>query len=74
MSEAIKHISPCSGWNYVHKDGESGKLSIHPVAAWALLESGDVIGLISMDEKHTDRPARLIQPPSGGGYYVPSES
>ncbi|MCS3471944.1 hypothetical protein ACCD10_14430 [Pseudomonas sp. Pseusp122] len=71
---SIKQISPCTGWNYVHKDCDSGKLSIHPVAAWALLESGEVIGMISIDEKQVGRPARLSQPPAGGGYYVPSES
>lgn len=71
--DTIKQISPCSGWNFIHKDGDSGKLSIHHVAVWALLASGDVVGLISVDEKLTDKPPRLTQPPPGG-YYVPSES
>jgi hypothetical protein len=77
MTATIMQITPCSGWNYIHKDGDSGKLYIHPVAAWALLENGDVVGLVPGDMKDSTTPgktARLVQPPAVGGYYAPMES
>jgi len=77
MTAKIMQITPCSGWNYIHKDGHSGKLYIHPVAAWALLESGEVVGLVPGDMKDASIPgktAQLIHPPAVGGYYAPVES
>jgi hypothetical protein len=77
VTAKIMQITPCSGWNFIHKDGHSGKLYIHPVAAWALLESGEVVGMISGDTKEPMTPgktATLIQPPAVGGYYAPVES
>lgn len=77
MTAKIMQISPCSGWNYIHKDGNSGKLYIHPVAAWALLENGEVVGLVPGDMKDSSTPgktAQLVQPPAVGGYYAPMET
>jgi hypothetical protein len=77
MTAKILQISPCSGWNYIHKDGNSGKLYIHPVAAWALLENGEVVGLVPGDMKDSSTPgktAQLVQPPAVGGYYAPMET
>lgn len=77
MTAKIMQITPCSGWNYIHQDDHSGKLYIHPVAAWALLETGDVIGLVPGAIKDSSTPgktAQLVQPPAVGGYYAPTEN
>jgi hypothetical protein len=76
VTEKISQITPCSGWNYIHKDSDTGKLYIHPVAAWALLENGEVVGLVSGNTKDSSTPgkvASLVQPPPVGGYYALAE-
>jgi len=69
-----QQIIPCSGWNYTHPNPqEGGKEVVLPVAAWALLASGEVIGLIAVDggPKTDGGIARLVQPPPVGGCYKP---
>lgn len=65
----IVQISPCDGWVFRHPN-EHRADSIYPVAAWALLSSGVVIGLIpvSTAKDNHDR-ARLVFPPPLGGTY-----
>jgi hypothetical protein len=73
-----RQIIPCSGWNYTHPNPQQGGAEvIHPVAAWALLESGEVIGLLAIQDsergpKTTDGIARLVAPPPVGGSYKPA--
>ncbi|WP_183116477.1 hypothetical protein [Gluconacetobacter diazotrophicus] len=65
----IVQIIPCSDWNFRHQnDGQAD--SVYPVAAWALLQNGGVIGLIPARGAVTERNiARLVPPPPLGGSY-----
>lgn len=68
----IKSIAPYSGWYYAAKDGNTSV--VFKVAAWALLDTDEVIGMISASGAATsDNVARLVIPPSIKGHYVPEE-
>lgn len=67
----IKSIVPCSGWYYTAKGSREEDI-VFEVAAWALAEGGDVIGLIVVSDAVTSyNVARLVMPPRIGGTYVP---
>ena len=69
MSRSFKNIIPCSGWFFEETDTGIA----FPVAVWAQLENGEVIGLISVNMKEavtSDNVARLVTPPPVGGHYV----
>jgi hypothetical protein len=65
----IIQITPCDGWVFRHiNEGRSD--SVHPVAAWALLSTGVVVGLIPVsDAKDEGGRAQLVFPPPIGGTY-----
>ncbi|MGF6444413.1 hypothetical protein [Paraburkholderia youngii] len=66
----IKNFSACDGWYFVERDSKL----IFKVAGWALLESGDVVGMISPTGARTgDGVPRLTTPPGVAGQYVPAE-
>lgn len=71
----IVQISPCDGWVFRHQNDHQ-KDSIYPVAAWALLRSGRVVGLIpaSTSKDERDRAALVLPPPLGGTYERLSKS
>lgn len=66
-----QQIIPCSGWCYTSGDWSNGKLHVWNVAAWALMDDGNVIGLISTTTiARTERNvACLMSPPPIGGHY-----
>lgn len=69
----IIQISPCSGWVFRHHN-ECRPDSVYPVAAWALLSSGVVVGLIPVsDAKDNHGRAKLVFPPPIGGTYERDE-
>lgn len=63
----IAQISPCSGW--VHVSGVDGDINIHHVASWALLDGGEVVGLVPVSGGGRAQPnAQLVPAPAGGRY------
>lgn len=63
----ILQISPSAGW--VHVSGADGDINIHRVASWALLDSGEVVGLVPVSAADSDQPiAKLVAAPDGGRY------
>lgn len=63
----ILQISPCTGW--VHVSGVDGDLNIHRVGSWALLDNGDVVGLVPVSATGRGQPhAKLVPAPNGGRY------
>jgi hypothetical protein len=66
----VIQITPANDW--VYKDVET--CSMIPVAVWALLENGDIVGMVSEDDftpTDNDKEAGLkLIAPSGGGYYM----
>jgi hypothetical protein len=65
----IAQIAPCNGWIFRHRGVDNRDVN-HPVAAWALLDNGDVIGLIPASDATTaNNEARLVAPPPVGGTY-----
>lgn len=70
---AIQSIAPCSGWYYTAKGSQQEDI-VFKVAAWAVLDSGDVVGMIPASDAATkDNVARLVTPPPIKGMYVPEE-
>jgi hypothetical protein len=69
----IQSISPCAGWYWAAK-GSRGEDIVFNVAAWALTEAGEVIGMIPVTDGVTkDNVARLVAPPPIKGTYIPTE-
>lgn len=66
---STKQISPCVDWFYVGPDD-----LIFEVAAWALHDSGEVVGLIAAGATNDKNIARLVTPPPVGGTYVHSSA
>ena len=63
----ILQVSPCKGW--VHVSESDGELIIHRVASWALLDNGDVVGLVPVSATGRGQPyAKLVPAPEGGKY------
>lgn len=73
MFPKIQNLSPCDGWFYVAHD--DGKDIIFRVAAWAVRDDGQVVGMISASGAVTDEKIpRLVTPPSIGGMYLHRDS
>lgn len=54
--DEIKQIVPCAGWVFVGDSEDKGDI-VMPVAAWAWLKAGGVVGLIP------DRSQEACEPP-----------
>ncbi|CAM2164605.1 conserved hypothetical protein [Burkholderia latens] len=69
MTTRIQSLSPCADWFYV-ATGSRDEDIVFRVAAWAVLESGEVVGMIAASGAATDdNVARLVTPPPiKGGY------
>ncbi len=66
----IKSLTPCNDWYFVAK-GTRDEDIVFRVAAWALLQNSDVIGLISASGAGTEtNVARLVAPPPIKGMYI----
>lgn len=69
----IMQITPCSGW--VHSTVVNDNVIVHQVAAWALLDNGDVVGLVPVSGGFTAQPhAKLVPAPEGGNYSLVQKS
>ncbi|WP_131183911.1 hypothetical protein [Stutzerimonas kirkiae] len=62
----ILQITPCSGWYYVSENNVE-PLSF-AVAAWGVIENGDVVGLIPVTDPDRKYPRLVPVPPLGGRY------
>jgi hypothetical protein len=72
MSSDIRFTSlcPCADWFYT-ATGSQDEPIVFRVAAWALQDNGDVIGLVSASSATTNaNVSRLVGPPPIGGRYV----
>jgi hypothetical protein len=66
----IKSLTPCDGWFYVSKGVQNEDIVFH-VAAWALLDTDEVVGMIAASNARTkDKMARLVMPPPIEGTYL----
>lgn len=70
MSKIVQ-ISPCSGW--FHVSGDDQKWNVHVIAAWAVLESGDIVGLVPVTPVAGQMQSPKLVPTASGGQYI-SES
>ncbi|KAA0073152.1 hypothetical protein CIW54_27945 (plasmid) [Paraburkholderia sp. T12-10] len=69
----IQSIAPCTGWYYTAKGARDEDI-VFDVAAWAITDAGEVVGMISASDAATDDGvARLVAPPPIKGMYVPAE-
>lgn len=69
----IQSIAPCTGWYWAAK-GSRDEDIVFNVAAWAITEAGEVIGMLPVSDAVTDdNVARLVAPPPIKGTYVPAE-
>ncbi|MDB5960810.1 MAG: hypothetical protein JWP59_2104 [Massilia sp.] len=68
-----KSIAPCTNWFYTNK-GPNDEDIVFAVAAWALTDADEVIGLIGETGAVTkDHVARLTAPPPVKGAYITGE-
>ncbi|MBK3434842.1 hypothetical protein JJD84_29040 [Pseudomonas fluorescens] len=73
MLKTITQVTPCSGWYYLaaHPTGEP---LIYHVAAWGLLDNGEVVGLVPVGPApngNAPKYPRLVPVPETSGIYVP---
>lgn len=67
---SYKSITSSTGWYFRH-DGEKGKPIVWQLAAWAMTESGEVIGLVAPgDAKNADGFPTLACIPRVIGCYL----
>ncbi|HEX5339034.1 MAG TPA: hypothetical protein VFW53_11410 [Gallionella sp.] len=65
-----KSITSATGW-YFRDDGAKGSPIVWQLAAWAMTEAGDVVGLVApAGAKNTDGSPKLARIPDGGGRYL----
>lgn len=63
---AITQITPATDWFY-----EIDSNQVIPVAAWALYDDGEVVGLVSDGETTSNTGHRRLSRPKGGsGEYI----
>ena len=66
-------IAACDNWFYTAKGAHDEEI-VFAVAAWALTDSGEIIGLIGQTGAVTkEHVARLTSPPPIKGSYVSGE-
>lgn len=71
MSKIVQ-LTPCSGWSYIAYD--EGRVITHSVAAWALMDSGEVVGLIPVTGiGHVSNRPCLVPVPKQGGRYIEND-
>lgn len=71
MSTVVQ-ISSCTGW--FHVSGEDPEWKVFRVAAWAVLDNGDTVGLIPVEATNRGPDyARLGRAPRGGVYIQESQ-
>lgn len=72
MSELspYKQIIPATDWYFRHDNvpGEHGESTVYQLAAWALKENGDIVGLVTVRDIDTGHPKLVTPPPVPGDY------
>jgi hypothetical protein len=69
-------IIPATDWFFVQKnDGGGAEFIIHHLAAWALTEDGESVGLLPVSDPKIQgkTTAKLIEPPPINGEYIHKE-
>ncbi|MGO2241119.1 MAG: hypothetical protein ACTH5D_05110 [Halomonas sp.] len=64
-------ISPATNWYFRHENSphDERPCTVYQVAAWALTEEGEVVGLVTVRDPETKR-AKLVTPPPLPGDYL----
>lgn len=67
-------ISPATNWYFRHDNSPHGErpCTVYQIAAWALTEEGEVVGLVAVRDPETKR-AKLVAPPPLPGDYLHQE-
>ncbi|EBD0388393.1 methionyl-tRNA formyltransferase [Salmonella enterica] len=70
---SYKQIIPATDWYFRHDNvsGVAGKSTLYQLAAWALKENGEVVGLVTVRDDN-GRP-KLVTPPTVPGDYLHKE-
>ncbi|ELU3374160.1 methionyl-tRNA formyltransferase [Escherichia coli] len=70
---SYKQIIPATDWYFRHDNvsGVAGKSTVYQLAAWALKENGEVVGLVTVRDDN-GRP-KLVTPPPVPGDYLHNE-
>ncbi|HBD4972981.1 TPA: methionyl-tRNA formyltransferase [Escherichia coli] len=70
---SYKQIIPATDWYFRHDNvsGVAGKSTVYQLAAWALKENGEVVGLVTVRDDN-GRP-KLVTPPAVPGDYLHKE-
>ncbi|WP_394745546.1 methionyl-tRNA formyltransferase [Shigella flexneri] len=75
MSELspYKQIIPAIDWYFRHDNvsGVTGKSTLYQLAAWALKENGEVVGLVTV--RDDNGRSKLVTPPPVPGDYLHKE-
>ncbi|EBS0579461.1 methionyl-tRNA formyltransferase [Salmonella enterica subsp. enterica serovar Enteritidis] len=66
---SYKQIIPATDWYFRHDNvsGVAGKSTVYQLAAWALKENGEVVGLVTVRDDN-GRPELVTPPPVPGDY------
>ncbi len=66
---SYKQIIPATDWYFRHDNvsGVAGKSTVYQLAAWALKENGEVVGLVTVRDDN-GRPKLVTPPPVPGDY------
>ncbi|EBW9252706.1 TPA: methionyl-tRNA formyltransferase [Salmonella enterica subsp. enterica serovar Enteritidis] len=66
---SYKQIIPATDWYFRHDNvsGVAGKSTVYQLAAWALKENGEVVGLVTVRDDN-GRPKLVTPPPVLGDY------
>lgn len=67
-------ISPATDWYFKHDNSQNDKRpsTVYQIAAWAITEDGEVVGLVPVRDPETKR-AKLVTPPPLPGDYLHKE-
>ncbi len=65
-----KQIMPSTDWYFRHDnvEGSLTKSTVYQLAAWALTNDGEIVGLVTVREPKTGRPMLVTPPPVVGDY------
>lgn len=72
---SYKQIIPATDWYFRHDNvsGVAGKSTVYQLAAWALKENGEVVGLVTVRDDN-GRPKLVTPPPVPGDYCIKNNS
>ncbi len=70
MSTPYKQIIPATDWYFRHDNGPGEKVgaTLYQLAAWALKEDGEIVGLVTVRGIENGHPKLVTPPPVAGDY------